>query len=89
MGARGAKSRLSAVRHVYEHMFVKPNERIQARRFLTRSSRWRRNVRVHGTAGVVVHSTATVQSIYGTIQEYAGIERPEWLDCRIPSRLPP
>ena len=27
-----------------------------------------------------VHSTFIVQSIYGAIQEYAGIDRPEWLD---------
>jgi hypothetical protein len=53
------------------------------------ASRWRRNVHVYGTARVAVHSTAIVQSIYGAIQEYAGIERPEWLDCRIPSRPPP
>jgi hypothetical protein len=37
---------------------------------------------VHGTARVVVHSTRIVQSIYGAIQEYAGIERPEWADLR-------
>ena len=49
------------------------------------ASRWRRNVHVYGTARVAVHSTAIVQSIYGAIQEYAGIERPEWLDCRIGS----
>jgi hypothetical protein len=29
---------------------------------------------------VVVHSTFMVQSIYGAIQKYAGMERPEWLD---------
>jgi hypothetical protein len=27
-----------------------------------------------------VHSTFIVQSIYGAIQEYAGIDRTEWLD---------
>lgn len=37
---------------------------------------------VHGTARLVVHSTFVVQSIYGAIQEYAGFERPEWLDPR-------
>lgn len=26
-----------------------------------------------------IHSTAIVQSIYGSIQEYGGFERPEWL----------
>jgi hypothetical protein len=34
----------------------------------------------YGTARVTVHSTFIVQSIYGAIQEYAGIDRPEWLD---------
>jgi transposase-like protein len=34
----------------------------------------------HGTGRISVHSTFIVQSIYGAIQEYAGIERPEWLD---------
>jgi hypothetical protein len=37
---------------------------------------------VHGTARLSVHSTKLVQSIYGAIQEYAGIERPEWADLR-------
>lgn len=36
----------------------------------------------YGTARLVLCSTATAQSIYGAIQEYAGIERPDWLDCR-------
>jgi hypothetical protein len=34
----------------------------------------------YGTVRVCVHSTEIVQSIYGAIQEYAGFERPEWLD---------
>jgi hypothetical protein len=55
----------------------------------SRASRWRRNVLVYGTARVTVHSTAIVQSIYGAIQQYAGIERPEWVDGRIPSLAPP
>jgi hypothetical protein len=46
----------------------------------SRASRWRRNTLVYGTARLVVHSTALVQSIYGAIQEYGGFERPEWLD---------
>jgi transcriptional regulator with XRE-family HTH domain len=33
---------------------------------------------IHGTARITVNSTRLVQSIYGAIQEYAGIERPEW-----------
>jgi len=56
---------------------------------VSRASRWRRNVLVYGTAGVSVHSTAIVQSIYGAIQQYAGIERPEWVDGRLPSVAPP
>jgi transposase-like protein len=32
---------------------------------------------LYGTARMVVHSTRLVQSIYGAIQEYAGIDRPE------------
>ena len=31
-------------------------------------------------ARIRVNSTFVVQSIYGAIQEYAGIDRPEWLD---------
>jgi hypothetical protein len=53
------------------------------------ASRWRRNVLVYGTATVSVCSTAIVQSIYGAIQQYAGIERPAWVDGRLPSTVPP
>jgi transcriptional regulator with XRE-family HTH domain len=53
------------------------------------ASRWHRNVLVYGTARVAVHSTSIVQSIYGAIQQYAGIQRPEWLDGRLPSVTPP
>jgi hypothetical protein len=34
----------------------------------------------HGTCRVTICRTAIVQHIYGAIQEYAGFERPEWLD---------
>jgi hypothetical protein len=34
----------------------------------------------YGTARLSVHSTQIVQTIYGSIQEYGGFERPEWLD---------
>jgi hypothetical protein len=34
----------------------------------------------YGTGRLAVHSTDVIQSIYGAIQEYAGIDRPEWLD---------
>ena len=44
------------------------------------SRRRRYRVLRHGTARVAVHSTFVVQSIYGGIQEIAGIDRPEWLD---------
>jgi hypothetical protein len=29
----------------------------------------------------VVYRTSVVQSIYGAIQEYAGFDRPAWLDA--------
>jgi hypothetical protein len=41
---------------------------------------------LHGTAKLVVYSTEIVQSIYGAIQEYAGFDRPEWLDLDHPSQ---
>jgi transcriptional regulator with XRE-family HTH domain len=44
------------------------------------SQRKRMNRLPHGTCRVVVSRTAVTQSIYGAIQEYAGITRPEWLD---------
>jgi hypothetical protein len=44
------------------------------------SKRRKGHVLPYGTARVSVHSTFIVQSIYGAIQEYAGIDRPEWLD---------
>lgn len=47
----------------------------------SKASRFRRNTLPYGTARLVVHSTFIVQSVYGAIQEYAGIERGEWLDC--------
>ena len=34
----------------------------------------------YGTSALYVHSTRIVQTIYGSIQEYGGFERPEWLD---------
>jgi hypothetical protein len=34
----------------------------------------------YGTSALCVHSTRIVQTIYGSIQEYGGFERPEWLD---------
>ena len=40
----------------------------------------RGHVLPYGTARVSVCSVQVIQSIYGAIQEYAGIDRPEWLD---------
>ena len=34
----------------------------------------------YGTASLIVHNTQIVQTIYGSIQEYGGFERPDWLD---------
>jgi hypothetical protein len=48
------------------------------------ASQLKRNTLLYGTARIAVHSTFVVQSIYGAIQEYAGIDRPEWLDCTPP-----
>jgi hypothetical protein len=44
------------------------------------SKKKRRNKLPYGTCRLVVHDTAVVQSIYGAIQEYAGFDRPSWLD---------
>ncbi len=38
-----------------------------------------RNKLPYGTVLVCVHPTRVVQSIYGSIQEYGGFERLEWL----------
>ncbi len=43
------------------------------------SKKKRLNRLPYGTIRVCVHSTSVVQSIYGSIQEYGGFERPEWL----------
>jgi transcriptional regulator with XRE-family HTH domain len=43
----------------------------------------RGHVLPYGTARVSVCSVQVVQSIYGAIQEYSGIDRPEWLDAAI------
>jgi transposase-like protein len=45
------------------------------------SKKKRRNKLPYGTCRVVVSRTRITQSIYGAIQEYAGFERPEWLDA--------
>jgi hypothetical protein len=49
-------------------------------RLSSASKRLKGHILPYGTARLAVHSTFIVQSIYGAIQEYAGIDRPEWLD---------
>ena len=44
------------------------------------SQKKRRNKLPYGTCKLVYNDTRTMQSIYGAIQEYAGFDRPEWLD---------
>jgi transcriptional regulator with XRE-family HTH domain len=39
----------------------------------------RRNKLPYGTSRITVYSTHVVQSIYGSIQEYGGFDRPPWL----------
>lgn len=46
----------------------------------TSSSGRRRNKLPNGVCSLWVHSTRTVQRIYGAIQEYAGFDEPAWLD---------
>jgi hypothetical protein len=43
------------------------------------SQKKRRNKLPYGTCKVAVHDTRVVQSIFGSIQEYGGFDRPEWL----------
>ena len=48
----------------------------------SRSSQRKRTNRLpYGTCKLVVNSTEIVQAIYGSIQEFGGFNRPEWLDC--------
>jgi hypothetical protein len=44
------------------------------------SQKKRKNKLPFGTCRIVVHSTEIAQAIYGSIQELAGFDRPEWLD---------
>ena len=44
------------------------------------SQKKRRNKLPYGTCRLAISDTALVQSIYGAIQEYAGFDRPGWLD---------
>ena len=49
-------------------------------RYSKYSQKKRRNKLPYGTCKLVVNSTQIVQTIYGSIQEYGGFDRPEWLD---------
>ena len=44
------------------------------------SKKKRQNKLPYGTCRVTVSQTRLTQSIYGSIQEYAGFERPGWLE---------
>jgi hypothetical protein len=44
------------------------------------SQKKRVNKLPYGTCALVVHSTEIVQTIYGSIQELGGFDRPAWLD---------
>jgi hypothetical protein len=44
------------------------------------SQKKRENKLPYGTCALVVNDTRILQTIYGSIQEYGGFERPEWLD---------
>jgi len=44
------------------------------------SQKKRRNKLPYGTCRIAVSRTRVVQSIFGSIQEYGGFERPEWLE---------
>jgi transcriptional regulator with XRE-family HTH domain len=49
-------------------------------RYSKYSAKKRTNKLPYGTCRLAVHSTRIVQTIYGSIQEYGGFERPAWLD---------
>jgi hypothetical protein len=49
-------------------------------RYSKYSQKKRTNKLPYGTCRLAVHSTRIVQTIYGSIQEYGGFERPQWLD---------
>jgi hypothetical protein len=47
-------------------------------RYSRSSQKKRKNKLPYGTCRIAVHSTEIVQTIYGSIQELAGFDRPEW-----------
>jgi hypothetical protein len=56
----------------FDSVFVRRNSRY--------SQKKRKNKLPYGTCRIVVHSTEIAQTIYGSIQEFAGFDRPDWLD---------
>jgi hypothetical protein len=44
-----------------------------------RSSEQKGRKLLYGTCEVSIHSTRFIQHVFGAIQEYTGIEKPEWL----------
>jgi transposase-like protein len=50
-------------------------------RYSKYSKKKRKNRLPYGTCELTVSRTRIIQAIYGAIQEYAGFERPEWLDA--------
>jgi hypothetical protein len=48
-------------------------------RYSKYSEKKRKNKLPYGTCRIAVHSTEFVQTIFGSIQELAGFDRPEWL----------
>jgi hypothetical protein len=49
-------------------------------RYSRYSQKKRKNKLPYGTCRIAVHSTEIARTIYGSIQELAGFDRPEWLD---------
>jgi transposase-like protein len=49
-------------------------------RYSRHSQKKRKNKLPYGTCRIAVHSTEIVQTIYGSIQELAGFDRPNWGD---------
>ncbi len=44
------------------------------------SEKKRKNKLPYGTCKFTINNTRIVQTIFGSIQEYGGFDRPEWLD---------
>jgi hypothetical protein len=60
-----------------------PRSRLQkssVNRYSRYSQKKRKNKLPFGTCRFAVYSTEVAQTIYGSIQELAGFDRPEWLD---------